>query len=185
MGFGGAGHFIYAIDRRGIFALRAEGGAIVYDSEKRRIPWGGSVGGRIQLDLNTSNDVIWFAGGLQTMVPGRSVRPYAAATVGLSNFQTNSRLSGSNDDHEFARTTNFKDAWKVTWNGTAGIYVPLRAGPRPVSLDLGVHYMHNGSRRWLKNGSIQDNPDNTLTFTPNESEANIMTYRVGISAGIF
>lgn len=182
---GGAGHLIYALDRAGLIALRAEGGVLIYDNERRTIPWGGAVGGRILLDLNTSNDVIWFGGGLQAMAPGRTVRPYAAATIGLSSFQTNSRLSGSDDQHDFGRTTNFRDAWKVYYSGTGGIYIPLRGGPRPVMLDLGANYMRNGSRSWLKKGSIMDNPDNTLTFTPIRSDANIMSYRIGITAGAF
>lgn len=183
--FGGSGLFLYALDRRGILALRAEGGAMIYGNERRRIPWGGTVGGRITLDMNTSNDILWFAGGLQTMAPGRTIRPYAAATAGLSTFQTNSTLEGQDDDEEFGRTTNFRDAWKVVYGGAAGLYIPVRGGARPLHIDVGVHYQHNGTRRYLKKGGIQDNPDNTLTFRPISSDANIVSYRIGLTAGVF
>lgn len=73
---------------------------MMHGRERRRVPWGGTVGGRITLDMNTSNDLFWFGGGLQTMAPGRTVRPYVAATTGLSNFQTNSTLEGRNDELE-------------------------------------------------------------------------------------
>lgn len=166
-------------------ALRAEGGGMIYDNERRRIPWGGPAGGRIMLDLDTSNDFVWFAGGLQTMAPGRTVRPYAAASIGLSTFQTSSTLKGTDDNDQFGRTTNFRDAWKVMYASAAGLYIPVRGGVRPLHIDLGVHYLHNGARRYLKKGSIQDNPDNTLTFSPISSQANVMSYRVGLTAGAF
>ena len=183
--YGGEGHLLLKLDRLGIIGLRTEAGFLTYAHERKRVPWGGTVGGRVNLNLTTSNDLLYATAGPQLMMPTGGVRPYVAAMAGISNFWTESGLEGTGSDEQFASSTNYRDAWKVAYSGAVGMYVPLKGGPRPTSLDVGVHYLRNGQRNWLKPGRIQDNPDNTITVFPISSVANVLTYRVGVTVGIF
>jgi hypothetical protein len=51
------------------------------------------------------------------------------------------------------------------------------------SSDLGVRYHGNGEVEYLKEGDIQDNPDGTITITPTRSEANLLTFQIGVQIG--
>ena len=54
----------------------------------------------------------------------------------------------------------------------------------PILLDLGATYHRNGEVTYLRKGSIVDHPDGSITVTPIRSEANFITYRIGVSIGI-
>lgn len=179
--FGGglAGHIMYQLSPGGAAAIRLDGGYIQYGSEKTRIrPFP-----RIEADVTTSNGIVFVGIGPQLMVPDGRVRPYIGGSVGLSYFVTESSISGRNaPDEDLFNTTNFDD-FVFSWTGAGGIYIPLRKGLRPISLDIGARYHGNGRARYLREGSIQDNPDNSITITPIESETRLLTWHLGVSAG--
>jgi hypothetical protein len=52
-----------------------------------------------------------------------------------------------------------------------------------VLLDLGVKYHGNGEVEYLKKGDIVDNPDGTITITPTRSQANLLTFQIGVQIG--
>jgi len=54
----------------------------------------------------------------------------------------------------------------------------------PILLDLGATFHRNGEATYLRKGSIQDNPDGSISINPIRSEANFITYRIGVSIGI-
>ena len=60
----------------------------------------------------------------------------------------------------------------------------MGGGHRPVYLDLGVEQHHNGIANYLTRGDIVDHPDGSVTIYPNRSEANLMTFRLGVSVGL-
>ncbi len=62
-----------------------------------------------------------------------------------------------------------------------GLQIRLGGSRQVLFLDLGARYWHNGRVRYLKEGSIQDNADGTLSFTPIESEANLWLIHLGLS----
>lgn len=178
--FGGgiAGGFMFQLTSGGPIALRFDGGYLVYGSETKRIrPFP-----RLEGDITTTNSIAYFGVGPQFMVPDGNFRPYLGGSVGLSYFFTQSSLDGVLSDEDILETTNFDDA-TFAFTGAAGIYIPLRRGMRPVSLDIGVRYHGNGRARYLREGSIQDNPDNSITINPIESETNLLTWHLGVSAG--
>jgi hypothetical protein len=164
-------------------ALRADGGFIVYGSERQRVCFSSTVGCRVELDLTTTNSIAYLNAGPQLMVPEGAVRPYVNAAIGLSYFGTSSQVEGTGGgDDPFASTTNFDDI-TLAWAAGGGILVQLAGGRTPVSLDLSARYNGNGQVEYLKKGDIQDNPDGTISFTPTRSEANLMTFQLGVTIG--
>lgn len=183
VGFGLAGHFVYQLDRGGLLGLRLDGGFVNYGHETQRVPLSSTVGGRVLVDLTTTNNIFFVGAGPQLGVPTGRLRPYANGSVGIAYFQTESSVEGTRSDEPFASTTNFDDL-TFAYGGAAGLYVPLRTGETPISLDVGVRYHDNGRARYLREGSIRDDRDGSVTFQPIESEANLVTFHVGVSVAL-
>lgn len=182
-GAGLSGNIVWPITPEGPVALRVDGGFIVYGSETKRVCFGGGVGCRIELDLTTTNSIGYINIGPQLMTHRGAVRPYVNAAVGGSYFGTTSKVEGSGDSEPFASTTNFSD-YTLQWAGGGGILIPLSMRRTAVFLDLGVRYNGNGQVEYLKRGDIVDHPDGTITFTPTRSDANLLTFQVGVTVGI-
>lgn len=171
------------VTRGNALALRADGGFIVYGSETRRVCFSATVGCRILLDLTTTNSIAYLNVGPQLMLPTGPVRPYINGAIGGAYFGTTSSVDGvDGNDDDFASTTNFDDI-TFAWNAGGGVLVRLSSGNTPVFLDLGARYHGNGEVEYLKRGDIVDNPDGTITITPTRSEANLVTFQLGVSIG--
>lgn len=184
-GFGVGAHGLYRVDREGIFALRLDGGFLNYGRETTRVPLSSTVGGRIMVDLTTTNNIGWLGVGPQLMAPRGAVRPYVNGTAGLSYFGTTSSVKGSRSTNEsFAETTNYDDT-QFSWGGGAGLLVPVRRSARTLAfLDLGAQYHDNGRNvRYLREGGIRDLPNGGLQLDVIQSRADLITYHVGVSIG--
>jgi hypothetical protein len=184
-GVGVGGHGLYRVDREGIFALRLDGGFLNYGRETLRVPLNtGPGGGRVQLDLTTTNNIFWLGAGPQLMAPRGVVRPYVNGTAGFSYFATTSSVKGRNNEESFAEDTNFDDA-QFSWGGGAGVLVPLYRNARSlVFLDLGARYHDNGRNvRYLREGGIRDLPNGDLQLDVIRSRADLLTWHVGVSVG--
>lgn len=181
---GGLGaHLVWPVQRGGAFALRVDGGFLIYGSETRRVCFSGTVGCRIELDLTTTNTIAHGHIGPQLMMQSGPVRPYANAGIGFSYFATTSQVEGTNNNDAIASTTNFDDI-TLAWTSGGGLLIPLSSGRTPVMLDLGARYHGNGEVEYLKKGDITDNPDGSITLNPTRSDANLITFQIGVSVGI-
>ena len=183
VGWGLGGHVLFRLDPAGALALRVDGGFLRYGHERKRGCFGGVAGCRVELDVNTDNDILLFGVGPQIMVPDGHFRPYLTGTAGLAYFFTESSLSGRDEADGFARTNNFDDA-TFAWTAGGGIYIPLRRRAHPISLDLGARYHNNGEARYLREGSITDNPDGSITISPIRSQTNFVIFHVGVTVGL-
>jgi hypothetical protein len=173
--------FLYHIDRPGFLGLRFDISALEYDHETRHVPFSEFVGGRILLDERTSNSIISFSFGPELAWPRGKVRPYVNGGVSELLFRTTSSVSSDSSDETIASTTNFKDS-AGAWFLGGGVRLPL-AGNNPrkaVSLDLGVRYHWGGEASYLREGSITDHPDGTISIFPLTSRTPHMVYMVGI-----
>ena len=159
-----------------------DGGFVNYGSETKTACISSTLGCRVTVDVNTTNNIAFLGVGPQLMAPDGHLRPYVNGTVGFSYFFTESSLKGSDDNVTFAQTTNFHDAVFASAVG-AGLYVPLRRGPTPISLDRGARYNWNARTRYLREGSIVDLPDGSIEFTPIESRTDLVTWKVGVTFG--
>lgn len=184
VGFGYGGNFAYLFraDREGWFSLRADAGFAIYGDEHFQAPLSPTIGGRIQVKVNTYNSVVPLSVGPQLQWPRGPVRPYAHAGVGAQYFFTQSSVEGEDSEWEFASTTHQSD-WTSAWVAGGGVYIPLHEGKAKVAIDLGVHYYNGGRAQYLKPGSIQDLPDAKLRITPMESDTHMMLVRIGLRIG--
>ncbi|MFN8570951.1 MAG: hypothetical protein U0132_02770 [Gemmatimonadaceae bacterium] len=182
-GVGLDGFFRLNLDSRGLLSLRADGGWLAYGRETQRVPLSGTIGGRILVDLTTSNNIVYASLGPQLTARGGPIRPYINGGVGFAYFFTESSVEGSNNNNEpFASTTNYDD-WTLQWKGGGGFLIPLGVR-KDVNLDIGAQYHNNGQVKYLRKGSIVDLPNGGIQINPIESQANLITYRIGISVPI-
>jgi hypothetical protein len=182
-GFGLDGFFRWNADRRGILSLRVDGGFLTYGNETKRVPLSSTIGGRIRVDLTTSNNIVWMGVGPQITLPLPGLRPYVNAAAGFSYFFTESSIQGSNSNENIASTNNYDDG-TFSWGGGGGFLIPFKTRRTEVALDLGVRYHSNGEVQYLRKGGIVDLPDGTIRLNTIQSEANLVTYRIGVSVSI-
>ena len=183
--FGVNGNLGIGLDPQGIVQLRMEVGYLVYGSKTYRQSLGGGALGLIAVDVTTSNNIAHGGLGLQLTAPSGPIRPYGTASVGFSYFFTESQVEGtSNTQEPFASTKNFGDgAFAAQYGG--GVYIPLRRGAKPISLDLGAQYHKNGDMEYLTKNSITvTSPTQPPTITPVRSSANFVSFRLGLTFGV-
>lgn len=182
-GLGFDAFFRFNADPMGILSFRLDGGLLIYGNETFRVPLSSTIGGRILVDLTTSNNIVWMGFGPQLTSPSGVIRPYANAAAGFSYFFTESSVEGSHDNVSFARTTNYSDAtfrYGFGW----GLLIPFQTRTSEWAIDLGAIYHGNGQVRYLREGGIEDFPDGSIVLHPIQSDANLLTYRLGFSIGI-
>lgn len=170
------------LDPQGFVSLRADVGIMIYGHESRRVCFEG-VGCRVEARLQTDNNIFFGGLGPELALPLGWVRPYVNAMAGFGYFQTSSSLNGTWDDESHFNTENLGDG-TFAWGVGGGLRVNVHSGRVPVSLDLGARYLQNGVMEYLTEGDIVDNPDGSITLYPKVSEANLVTYRFGVSIGI-
>jgi hypothetical protein len=180
-GFGAQldGSWVMTADRR--VRLRADLGFLVYGYERIRYCYTVPIGCRIEADLKTTNNIVYFGLGPELALAAGALEPYVYGTTGVSYFATISSFDDRGPD--WAETTNYSDV-VMAWRLGGGLRMRLDRGPRPVSLDFGVERHQNGIVSFLTEGDIVDNPDGSITLFPNRSDANLMTFRVGVSIGV-
>ena len=182
-GFGGDGNIHYKLDRQGILSLGGELGFLGYGRETNRVPLSSTVGGRILVDLTTSNNVFWMGVGPQLTAPSGPIRPYVNATAGFAVFLTESSVKGDYDSEAFASTNNYHDA-TFAWTGGGGFLIPVGRS-REGAIDFGVRWNGNGNTRYLKKGDIIDLPNGNVQLRVNEGETPMLMWRLGLRWGLF
>jgi hypothetical protein len=176
-GFGIQGYGVLKLDPLGIAGIRLDGGLINYGNEKSTVPLSNTVR-RVLVEVNTSNNIAMVGIGPQLSAPSGPVRPYAYAAFGLGYFFTESSVKGTNStDEAFASSTNFDDTTpSVTFGG--GLQIPVA---NIVAIDFGVEYRRHRQARYLTEGDIVEEPDGSVTLLVNESDADLMVYRLGVA----
>jgi hypothetical protein len=88
-------------------------------------------------------------------------------------------LEGLDDSGgDFANTTNYSDGTGAWVFGT-GVRIPWNR-TSPVSLDFGIRYHRGGEASYLREGSIIDQPDGSITITPLNSRTPFLMYMFGV-----
>lgn len=178
-GFGLGAWFAINLDRRGMIAVKVDGNWLNYGSETRRRPLSPTVP-FITVDVTTRNNIYTMGvGPLLTLSQG-SLKPYLTGTIGFSYFATESGVSGTSNGEDFAESTNFDD-FTFAVVGGGGLRVRVSAGATPIFIDLASEYHRNGQASYLREGSIIDNGNGTISFTPIRSETNLLLIKLGVS----
>jgi len=184
-GLGGDLHYIRALDPEGWLALRVDAGLAIYGYENYAV--GDDFG--YLTDVTTSNNVAWIGVGPQIGVPDGRLRPYVNAYAGYSFLWTTTTFDDHDDwyydeYHTYDPSITELDDWSFSYGAGAGLYVPVRRGASPVSIDLGVRYHNNGEAEYLREGDIVENRDGSVTLYPTRSDTDLLTFHIGFSVGI-
>ncbi|MXW18595.1 MAG: hypothetical protein F4123_05405 [Gemmatimonadetes bacterium] len=184
LGGGAGGGGVLFLGENRLAGLRAEGSFLIYGAERWTVPFSNTVS-FVDLEQETTNAILSAGLGPQVYLGTGKIRPYFYGTVGFSAFVTSTSVSGMYEQETIASTTNHSD-FRLAFTGGGGLSVQMRGGPNPLSLDLSAAYRYNGVTEYLANGT--DNLERLRrggwVANPIRSEANLMTYRVGISAGV-
>lgn len=172
----------YKLDRQGIVSIGGEAGFLGYGRETKRVPLSSTIGGRITVDLTTSNNIFWLGLGPQVTAPSGPLRPYVNGTAGFAFFWTESSVRGRWDDEDFAKTTNYDDA-TFAWTGGAGLLIPIGRSQQG-ALDIGVRYHGNGNTQYLRRGDIIDLPSGGVQLRVREGETPLLLWRLGVRWGL-
>lgn len=164
----------------GVLAIRLDVGMMRYGRETAQVCLPLPIGCRIGAEVDTENDIYYFGAGPELGAFGG--RLYAFGTIGASFFATSSSLSGLDDDEAYLSTNNQSDG-VFAYRLGGGVRIPLGGSENPVRLDLGADYHRNGTAEYLVEGDIVTNPDGSITIFPNRTEANVLTWRLGITIG--
>lgn len=158
-----------------VMSLRVDGTFINHGRQTTRECFGS--GCRIQIDINTSNNIFSGLAGPELQVPTGPIRPYVNAMAGWTIFWTQSSAEGANDEDDLFRTTNLRDNIFSAAAG-GGVRIPIASA---VMLDLNARRNYNGRARYLTRDSFGDG---TLTMPlVRESQVNMWTYSLGLAFG--
>lgn len=178
-GFGFNGTGMFRLDPKGFVSLRADVGGVEYGRELIEIPFS-QFTGRIALDLETTNSIAWGAIGGHLQIPEGWFRPYANASIAYTHFSTESSLTGSDDDYEYATTTNQSDGSRA-WIFGGGVVIPFGSKYALGGLNLGARYYYGGNATYLREGDIIDNADGSVTLNPRTSKTDLVLWQLGVS----
>jgi len=144
----------------------------------------------VQVEVDTSNNMLQGLIYLRCQPRRGRVRPYVEGLVGGSYLYTRTSISGTNFPwDEITSSTNFDD-FTVCAGGGAGLDVHLSGGGRSadgtpkaeVRLDCKVRYLLGGRAQYLRSDSIvYDSERETFTYLFRESTTNLLSAQVGIS----
>ena len=179
-GYGGGGGVVYHLMRSGLLSVRFDISGLQYGHETKTVPLSETVGSRVLADVNTNNSITAITWGPELAKPTGRLRPYVNFGYSALFFRTTSSVENvdSSDDDAF-HTTNFKDSTRA-WVYGGGLRFQLGSRTSPVTLDTGVRYYRGGTVSYLREGSIQDNPDGSITLTPLTSNTPFLVYTVGV-----
>ena len=163
----------------GHLRIRADAGFVVYGVE-RLYYCGFSC--RVNSELTTTNNILFAGIGPELVLSRGDVQPYVFGTAGVSYFVTSSSLDDQDGYGPYLQTTNSSDAVYGLKSG-GGLRLRMGGRHKAIYLDLGVERHDNGIANYLTRGDIQDNPDGTVTLFPNRSDADLTTFRLGVTIG--
>ncbi len=164
-GFGG-NLFAGAHFGRTPLVLGVDLGFLVYGRSVDTVPFSGTVGPRVTVEVVTTNSILEPHLVLRLQPQIGRVQPYVDGLLGFKYLFTQTRVRDEDrsDNEDIASSTNFQD---LTWSGgaAAGIDVQVyRAAPdedvRRVGLHLGAQYLVGGRAEYLAGGSLEDTNDN-------------------------
>jgi len=177
-GFAANLHMVVGLEPTNTFGLRFDVGYINYGSERFTIPiFAGT--GRVGADLRTRNNIATFGLGPQLQLPVGPVRPYVNGFVGGGYFFTES--SFADGFSSFGSTLNFDD---LSLGYGLGGGLNLRFGGGTVLLNLDTQYRKHDNVQYLREGSIVDDGFGGAIITPILSDADFLTFQVGVSIGL-
>ena len=178
-GWGGQAAFRHRFGEGSPLLLRIDGGFLVYGYERIGVCYATPYGCRVGADVTTTNTVGFMGIGPEVAAEG-PIAPYVFGTVGFSYFSTQSSLDTGDPYYDNAWDTRHFSDMVLALRAGGGLRFRF-GGPGSLAMDVGAEYHRNGMTEYLVEGDIVDNPDGSVTLYPNRSEANLLSFRLGIS----
>ena len=196
---GGAGlGGVLFLNRDRMAALRVEGNILVYGSQSYNAPLSTTI--PIDVRVQTTNSIASAGIGPQIYLTRGALRPYVFGTFGFSYFVTETSVRGHGDEEPFASSINFDD-FTMALNAGGGLSVEVYRGEVSVALDFSASFQRNGLAEYLVKGDPghgrldwdrwyrdtrrnRGRADRDLVGDPIVSDANLVTYRIGVSLGV-
>ena len=183
-GYGANVGLIYNLTSSGLLGLRFDLSHVQYGHEEKNVPLSETIGSRVLVDVHTGNTITALTLAPEVAKPSGRIRPYANFGYSRLLFRTVSSVGTENsEDGDDFSTTNQKDGTGA-WVYGGGIRVQLGRRTSPVTLDTGFRYFRGGTASYLREGSIQDNADGSITITPLTSRTPFMIYTIGVKIQI-
>ncbi len=182
-GYGGEFWVRKPLDDSGWVSLRADLGFVVYGYQSDPVCMAAPIGCQIQVDLTTTNNIVYGGIGPEFAIPSQVARPYVNGALGFSYLFTTSSLEEEFGGDDFGDTKHLGDG-VVSAKVGGGVEFQVKGGRVPLYIDMGVRYHHNGVAQFLTKGDIVNHANGDITIYPNRDEANILTYRIGMTIGI-
>ena len=165
---------------RGHLRLRGDLGFVVYGMEEIQYC---AFGCRVYSELTTTNSILWAGVGPEVVLARGPVQPYVHASAGVSYFVTSSSVDDRDGWGPYLETTNYSDA-VFGWKFGGGLRFRVGNGRKPVFVDLALERHDNGIVNYLTKGDIVDEADGSITLYPNRSDADLMSFRLGVTIGM-
>jgi len=159
----------------GLLRLRGDFGFLIYGHEQVHYC---DYGCRVGSSVSTTNSMIFAGIGPELVFGAGDVQPYLHGSAGASWFVTSSSYPDGGPS-----TTNYWDV-SFAWRAGGGLRFRMGSPMSPIYLDLGVTHHDNQPVSYLTEGDIVDNPDGTITMYPNLSDADFLSFKLGVSIAI-
>jgi hypothetical protein len=162
------------VNRAGWLGLRVSGAGAFYRAVGQGVAGVGS--------LHLSNRTGTLDVGPQVTLPSGSVRPYGFASLGGTYIQTESSITGltnplTQEDPVYNDVTH-------AFGLGGGVYVPLTAGDRSISMDFGARYRWNGRTRFLDGNGITLVSPGQLSLNPTRVSPRLLILSLGVAVGL-
>jgi hypothetical protein len=184
-GYGVTAEGLYIVGKRSPLRLGLQGGVLNYGYENNNVPLSKTIQ-RVNVDVNTSNDIAFFHFLLRLQVPRGSFRPYVEGLAGWQNFATTSRVeseeftSSDDEDNIIAETRNYEDTSGVYGYG-GGFYIKLTKLETTIMwLDVKGHYLYGGETSYLKEGDIIETEDGII-YRASRSQTHMLLWHLGVA----
>jgi opacity protein-like surface antigen len=190
----------FDVGDNGALGLRLDGSMVYYGSQTRSQSLASGPGYIDYEEVTIRNRIGSFFIGPQMTFGSGDVRPYLHVGAGFSYFWTGSDWDDSYDDyceewedHEdcgygffdvmgdldmFFEGDTEHSQWTGAWTAGGGVSVRLAGS---LNLYLALQYVNNGRVAYLPQGAIFDHGDGYYSFTPVESDANLLFAQFGIA----
>ena len=174
----GGGEVLFA--RVGWLGLRSEASFLINGCEIEKVP----LSPFVDVEQETTNWILAAGWGPQIYLGTGPIRPFAYWTVGFSAFVSTTSVSGMYEDEPIASTINHSD-FGLQFHGGGGLSIEVVGGEDPLYIDLSASYRYNGWTSYLANGTdnLRRLPDGDWVADPIESDANLLSYSLGLRTG--
>ncbi len=170
----------YRLDARGILAIRADARWLNYGWDNATATVTSPFGGTDEADVTTTQNMFFFEVGPEVAVDLGVVRPYAGASIGAAQFQSQSSVRATSGNTHFTTNVQYDD-FALAWGGQAGLRIPLSRGPRGISIDFRARYQRTGSADFLPEDGLTIDEEGFFDFTAVREAAEMWIVGAGVS----